>query len=59
MARIVIHSDTRTLAIPVIIDEDEGAYGDCPSCGERITDRGHFEDTLEAIQIHVDRETCS
>jgi hypothetical protein len=68
MAKIFVESETRTYAdalalIPLSIDvayDDEGnVFGDCPACGERITDRGHFADTIEAISIHVDREACS
>lgn len=36
-------------------DADAWTFGICPRCDEKITDRGHFEDTIQAIQIHIDR----
>ena len=63
MAKILIQSETYSLqdaplTIEIQIDESDdelGAYGDCPRCGQRITDRGHLEDTIEAVSIHVEQ----
>lgn len=60
MAHILIVSESDpTFVIKVEETEDgEAIYGDCKQCGDRISDRGHFEDTIQAIQIHVDRNDC-
>ena len=59
MARVQVVSDDGRIVVPIVVDVDlhgdEWAEGTCPVCGETITDRGNFEDTVQAAQIHVDR----
>lgn len=55
MARVFIESDDGRTRIEVRRDVDTGeAVGRCEEHGEEITDRGHFEDTCEAIANHLD-----
>lgn len=58
MAKILVISDDEQVSaeIHLIIDEygDEWIEGVCDRCGETLTDRGQFADTLEATSIHVD-----
>ena len=55
MARVLVVSDDGATVVPIVMvgaDED-WAEGECP-CGEVISDRGHFEDTVQAVEVHVD-----
>lgn len=55
MARVIIESSDSRTRIEVRQDVDTGeAVGFCEEHGEEITDRGHFEDTCEAIANHID-----
>ena len=38
-----------------IIEDDEGRTEYVCSCGTRDTDRGHFQDTVEAAGLHLMR----
>jgi hypothetical protein len=58
MAHIVIHSDTRILAIPVVQSEDGDTTGRCPRCGRAIGLDETFEDAIESIGIHADKAAC-
>ena len=58
MARVQVVSDDGRIVVPIVVDVDlhgdEWAEGICPACGETISDRGHFEDTVEAVKVHLD-----
>jgi len=54
MARVLVASDDGATVAEVVTDEEGRTVVRCP-CGEDITDRGHFEDTVQAAEIHVDR----
>ena len=57
MARVIIESDDGRIRIEVRQDVETGeAVGYCETHQEWITDRGHFEDTCEAIANHLDRQ---
>lgn len=54
----VVSDDDQTTAIIEDSLDDDGEcryYYRCQRCNEHGTDRGHFEDTIEAASIHVDR----
>jgi hypothetical protein len=55
MAQVVVVSDDGATVVPIVMVGADGDYteGVCP-CGEVISDRGHFEDTVQAVEIHVD-----
>lgn len=59
MARVLVVSDDGAIQVPigwaVGPDGDDWAEGVCP-CGAVISDRGHFEDTVQAVELHVDNE---
>ncbi|GGN39197.1 hypothetical protein FHR83_006772 [Actinoplanes campanulatus] len=59
MARVLVVSDDGATVIQVRdADRPDGepwAEGVCP-CGEVISDRGHFEDTVQACEIHLDEQ---
>jgi hypothetical protein len=57
MARVLVVSDDGATVVPIVQVGEAGDYteGPCP-CGEVISDRGHFEDTVEAVKVHVDNE---
>ncbi len=56
MARVLVGSDDGTTVVPIVMagDGEDWAEGLCP-CGEVISDRGHFEDTVEAVRVHLDQ----
>ncbi len=57
MATILVKSD-RVLdyvcEAEVMSDSDDNTIART-SCGQEITDRGHFEDTIQATETHVDQ----
>lgn len=57
MARVLVVSDDgATVVVLRDADRPDGepwTEGHCP-CGEVISDRGRFEDTVQAVQVHVD-----
>lgn len=68
MARVLVVSDNgRQVADyrapggrgPIVADVRELEPGwitaKCRFCGEVLTDRGHFEDTVQAAEVHVDQ----
>lgn len=57
MARVLVVSDDGATVVPIVMVGADGdnAEGVCP-CGEVISDRGHFEDTVQAVQVHVDQQ---
>jgi D-mannonate dehydratase len=58
MARIQVVSDDNLAVVEILTEDRDGepwTYGDCRTCGERIEDRGHFEDVVEQARIHVDQ----
>ena len=55
MARVLVVSDDDATVVDVETDEDGATVGRCP-CGEAISDRGHFEDTVQAVELHVDQQ---
>jgi hypothetical protein len=55
MARVLVVSDDGAAQVEIEQDVEGAAFGVCDLCGERITDRGHFEDTVQAAEVHVDR----
>lgn len=55
MAHILIQSESDPGRVLVIRQDEDGfIFAKCPRCRRTITDRGHFEDTIEAASIHVD-----
>lgn len=57
MARVLVTSDDGRTSIEVRQDDETGgAVGWCEEHQKWITDRGHFEDTCEAIANHLDNE---
>jgi hypothetical protein len=56
MARVLVASDDGATMVPIAQTGVDGDWteGVCP-CGEAISDRGHFEDTVQAVQVHVDQ----
>lgn len=57
MARVIIESDDGRTRIEVRRDVETGeAVGFCEEHGIELTDRGHFEDTCEAIANHLDNQ---
>jgi len=57
MARVLVVSDDGATTVEIRVDDVSGAYGMCSrdECTDVITDRGHYEDTVQAAEIHVDR----
>jgi diaminopimelate decarboxylase len=56
MAHILIQSEKDPQQVIQVRTDNEGnTYGFHLKCGQKITDRGHFEDTVQAIEIHVDQ----
>jgi hypothetical protein len=59
MAQILVKSDDNAITIDVIdkaeIGEEPNYVGNCRACGSEITDRGHFEDTMQAAERHADQ----
>lgn len=54
MARVLVVSDDGATVVPIVVDDETGVTeGRCP-CGEVISDRGRFEDTVQAAEVHVD-----
>lgn len=56
MANLLVVSDdglTTVYVDSVEVDGEPYTLARC-QCGEEITDRGHFEDTVQAAVIHVD-----
>lgn len=54
MARVLVASDDGVTVVEVTTGDDGWTTAQCP-CGERISDRGHFEDTVHAAEVHVDQ----
>jgi hypothetical protein len=56
MARVLVVSDDGATVVPIVRAGEDGdrTEGRCP-CGEIISDRGHFEDTVQAVELHVDQ----
>lgn len=61
MAHILIQSETDPAHVIRVQADGQGEWhsGHCFRCGEYITDRGAFEDTVEAIRVHVDHVCVS
>lgn len=55
MARVQVLSDDGSTVVEVDTDDEGWTAGLCTGCGEQITDRGHFEDTVQACEVHVDQ----
>lgn len=56
MARVQVVSDDGRTTVDVITSEGGWTVGWCRVCLETMTDRGHFEDTVQASEVHVDQE---
>lgn len=60
MAAIMVISDRLKLSgepactAQIVTDDETGETRALTSCEETITDRGNFEDTVEAASLHVD-----
>lgn len=58
MSRVLVVSDDGATVVEIRDanrpDGEPWTEGRCP-CGEVISDRGHFEDTVQAVEIHVDQ----
>lgn len=55
MARILVVSDDGATAVEISTDDEGWTTGRCRVCLALITDRGHFEDTVEQCGIHADQ----
>ncbi len=55
MVRILVVSDDGATTVEISTDGEGWTSGLCDRCGETISDRSHFEDTVQAAEIHVDR----
>lgn len=55
MALVQVVSDDGRTVVEIGEDDALGTVALCTGCGERISDRGHFEDTVQAAQVHVDQ----
>lgn len=56
MSRVLVVSDDGATTVEIEQQEaDAWTFGVCSRCSEVITDRGHFEDTVQAAEIHVDQ----
>ena len=56
MAQIWVVSDDERVVLAVFTDpETAWTTARCGRCGAEVTDRGHFEDTIEAAEAHADR----
>lgn len=55
MSRIIVESDDGMVRVEIVTDEDGWTTGRCSEHPdmEEITDRGHFEDTIQAAQLHI------
>jgi hypothetical protein len=54
MARVLVVSDDGTHTCEIGADDEGAAIAEC-SCGWTGSDRGHFEDTVQVAEIHVDQ----
>ncbi len=56
MARVQVVSDDGATVVPIVMvgEDEDWVEGVCP-CGEVISDRGQFEDTVQAVEVHVDQ----
>lgn len=60
MAHIEVSSDDRKVVLDIVDLDTEGetwTVAKCRLCGEVVTDRGHFEDTIRAAEVHADQES--
>lgn len=55
MARVQVVSDDGRTVADVVTDDEAWTVATCRVCREEITDRGQFEDTVQATEIHVER----
>jgi hypothetical protein len=56
MARVQVVADSGLVIVDISQDGDTGwTTGRCRSCGAVISDRGHFEDTVQAAEVHADQ----
>lgn len=55
MAQVLVVSDDGATVVEVVTDDEDGGTVAVCQCGERISDRGHFEDTVQAAVVHLDR----
>jgi hypothetical protein len=55
MARVLVVSADDTVIVVVSTDDEGWTSGRCSECHALITDRGHFEDTVQAAVVHVDQ----
>lgn len=56
MARVQVVADGGVVLVDIAQDEETGwTTGRCRTCPAVITDRGHFEDTVQASEVHADQ----
>ncbi|GAA0494262.1 hypothetical protein Ade02nite_20490 [Paractinoplanes deccanensis] len=56
MARTLVVSEDGATVVEVSTDDETGwTTGRCRACRAVISDRGHFEDTVEASGLHADQ----
>lgn len=55
MAQVRVVSDDGRTTVEIGQDGGGRTVGACDDCGEQVTDRGYFEDTVRAAENHVDQ----
>lgn len=55
MARVLVVSDDGAVIVDISRDDEAWTTGRCRACRAEITDRGHFEDTVQACEVHADQ----
>lgn len=54
MAKVLVTSGDGVIVVRIRTDKNGYSVGECSEGCEEITDRGNFEDTIEAAKIHAD-----
>lgn len=54
MSRVIVESEDGAVRVEIVTDEEGWTVGWCTEHpDEEITDRGHFEDTIQAAELHI------
>ncbi len=59
MSALLVTSDNGRVVLDITQDDTGATSAHCRACGQDITDRGHFTDTVQAASIHADSEEHS
>ncbi len=55
MATVHVVSDDELIVVDIVQDDEGWTTGRCQRCRTVLTDRGHFEDTVQAAGVHADK----